>query len=167
MNHIIQNRRSVRKFKLDVAVPKEQLEELISAAMLAPSAHNNQPWEFIAITNSDVLNRIAELLPNAAPCKTAAAAIVIVALPKDGSLEGYYPQECGAAAQNILLQATDMELGSCWCGVWPKENRIAAIRTLLNVPKNIIPFCVIAIGVSDETPCPRKIPDIASVTRYI
>ena len=167
MNNIIENRRSIRKFKQDIPVPREQLDELICAAMLAPSAYNNQPWEFIALTNRDILIQISEILPNAASCKTAPAAIVIVALPKSGRLDGYYPQECGAAAQNILLQAADMGLGACWCGVWPVEDRIAAIQALLNVPESKIPFCVIAVGTADEIPRPRKYPDSEKIGRYI
>ena len=156
MNSIIKNRRSIRNFKGDIPVTRERLDELIRAAMLAPSAYNNQPWEFIAVINRDVLNRIAEALPNAAPCKTAPAAIVIVASPKSGRLKDYYPQECGAAAQNILLQAVDMGLGACWCGVWPVDERIAAMRELLGVSPPKIPFCVIAVGMPEEAPLKKE-----------
>ena len=167
MNHIIENRRSIRKFKPDIPITREQLDELIHAAMLAPSAYNNQPWELIAITNRELLCRIAEALPNAVPCTTSPAAIVIVAVPKHGRLEDYYPQEWGAAAQNILLQVEDMGLGSCWCGVWPVGERIQAVRALLEVPESKIPFCVIAVGVADESPRPRKNLEPSKVTRFL
>lgn len=167
MNPIIQTRRSVRRFRPDITLTQEQLDELLRAALLAPSAYNNQPWEFIAVTNRERLRRIAEALPNAVPCATASAAIVIVAVPKHGRLEGYYPPECGAAAQNVLLQATDSGLGSCWCGVWPLEERIATIRTLLEVPENKVPFCVIAVGLAEENPRPRKNLELAKVVRYL
>jgi nitroreductase len=45
-----------------------------------------------------------------------------------------------------------MGLGACWCGVYPREERIAHIRDMFNIPPSKIPFCVIAIGAPDETP---------------
>jgi len=94
---IIQNRR-VQKFKYNIHVTKEQLDELLCAAILAPSAHNNQPWEFIVVTNRDIVNKHVEILLNTTPCKTDAVVIVIGATPKIEVLEDYFPQECGAFA---------------------------------------------------------------------
>mgnify|MGYP001457346111 CR=1 FL=1 len=91
----------------------------------------------------------------------------MVALPKSGRLENYYPQECGAAAQNILLQAIDMGLGACWCGIWPIEARIEALRVIFDVPESKIPFCVIAVGMIDETPRLRKNLHPFEITKYI
>jgi nitroreductase len=93
--------------------------------------------------------------------ETASLAIVVVALPEtqadinDGLAVGFYPQDCGAATQNILLQAVELGLGTCWCGVYPKENRIAEIREIFEIADTKIPFCVIAVGVPDENPEPR------------
>ena len=44
-------------------------------------------------------------------------------------------------------------LGACWCGVYPKDDRIAEIQSVLGISK--LPFCVIAIGIPDEDPNPR------------
>ena len=134
MNEIIKNRRSVRKYQSDKPVTKEQLNLLLEAAMLAPSACNSRPWEFIAITNRELLNEIAKVHPYAKMCETATAAIIVVAIPQRGRPQGYYPQDCGAATQNILLEAVSMGLGTCWCGVYPKEDRIALLRELLDIP---------------------------------
>ena len=152
MNVSIKNRRSIRKYHADKQIAKEQLNQLMEAAMLAPSACNSRPWEFIAITNRKILDEIARIHPNAKMCATATAAIVVVALPQEGRPEGYYPQDCGAATQNILLEAEAMGLGTCWCGVHPKEDRTASIRALLDIKEPKIPFNVIAIGYSAETP---------------
>jgi nitroreductase len=123
--------------------------------MSAPSACNSRPWEFIAITKRETLDEIARVHPYAKMCKTATAAIIVVATPKTGMAEGYFPQDCGAATQNILLEAVSMGLGACWCGVYPKEERIASIRELFKIPKKKIPFNVIAIGKPDESPDKR------------
>jgi nitroreductase len=151
----IRNRRSVRKFQPGKPVTREQLDRLLEAAMLAPSACNSRPWEFVAVTRREVLDEIARIHPYATMCTTASAAIVVVAVPQDGRPEGYFPQDCGAATQNILLEAVSMGLGTCWCGVFPREERMASLAELLHVAAPKIPFNVIAIGVPAETPAQR------------
>ncbi|MDR2965119.1 MAG: nitroreductase family protein [Treponema sp.] len=156
MNEIIKNRRSIRKFKPDVPVTKEQLNRMLEAAMMAPSACNSRPWEFIAITKREVLDEIAKVHPHAKMCETASAAIIIVAIPQtDAKPAGYYPQDCGAATQNILLEAVSLGLGTCWCGIYPRDEQIADFRKLFNINEPKIPFCVIAIGTPAEEPAPR------------
>jgi len=152
MNEMIEKRRSIRRFKVGSPVTKEQLDSLMDAAMAAPSAWNSRPWEFIAITKREILDEIAETHPFAKMCKTAAAAIVIVTTPQMGKVEGYFPQDCAAATQNILLEAVSLGLGACWCGVYPKEDRIAEFRRILNINEPKIPFCVIAVGTPEESP---------------
>lgn len=156
---IIKNRRSIRKFKA-TPVPEEKIHALLEAAMLAPSACNTRPWRFIAITSREMLNNLAEIHPYAKMLQTAPLCIAIIALPKaqerdDGLPEGFFPQDCGAATQNILLQAEAMGLGTCWCGVYPKEATQAAVADALKTPADEIPFCLIAIGEKDENPNPR------------
>jgi len=152
MNNLIENRRSVRKFRADKPVTREQLNRLLEAAMFAPSACNTRPWEFIAITKREILNEIANAHPYAKMCETATAAIIVVAIPQNGMPGDYFPQDCGAATQNILLEAVSMGLGACWCGVYPKEQLITSIRNILKIPEPKIPFNVIAIGIPDESP---------------
>ena len=152
MSSVIETRRSVRKYKTDKPVTKEQLKRLLTAAMLAPSACNSRPWEFIAVTKREPLDEIVRIHPHAKMCETATAAIIVVAVPQTGRPEGYFPQDCAAATQNILLEAVAMGLGTCWCGVYPRDHMIAAFRELFQIPEPKIPFSVIAIGTPDETP---------------
>jgi nitroreductase len=152
MYNPIENRRSIRKYRTDKPVTKEQLNKLLEAAMLAPSACNTRPWEFIAVTKRETLDKIAEIHPYAQMCLTAPAAIIVIAIPQVEMPEGYFPQDCGAATQNILLEAASMGLGTCWCGVYPKEERIISVRGLFNIQEPKIPFNVIAVGTPDESP---------------
>jgi len=162
---LIESRQSIRKFKTDKPVTREQLNRLLEAAMFAPSACNTRPWEFIAITKRETLNAIANIHPYAKMCETATAAIIVVAIPQTGTMpEGYFPQDCAAATQNILLEAVSIGLGACWCGVYPKEERISSIRDLLKIPEPKIPFNVIAIGAPDESPVKRGFFEEAKVT---
>ena len=134
---------------------------LLEAAMLSPSACNTRPWRFIAITNRVKLDLLADAHSHAKMLKSAQAAIVIIALPKTqedihkGLPSGFYPQDCAAATQNILIQAESMGLSTCWCGVHPRETTIAAIAEFFDIPNHEIPFCVIAIGQKAESPNPR------------
>jgi len=167
MTEVIQNRRSIRRFKPGEPLTKAQMNQLLEAAMLAPSACNTRPWEFIAITKREILDEIAETHSHAKMCKTAMAAIIVVALPQEAELpNGFFPQCCGAATQNILLEATAMGFGSCWCGVYPKQEKVEQISKMFNIEAGKIPFCVIAIGHADETPDRRGFFDETKV-RYI
>jgi len=165
MIEAIENRRSIRKFNPEKPVTREQLNRLLEAAMLAPSACNSRPWEFIAVTKREVLDEIARVHPYAKMCATAAAAIIVVAIPQTKNVpEGYYPQDCGAATQNILLEAASLGLGTCWCGVYPRDELIPSIRKLFNIPEPKIPFNVIAIGTPAETPQRRGFFEESKVT---
>jgi nitroreductase len=155
----IRKRRSIRKFKPGAVVTDEQVKLLLEAAMLAPSACNTRPWEFIVVRDRTKLEQIRTTHPYTGMLETASLAIIMLALPEaqesisDGLPKGFYPQDCGAATQNILLAAVELGLGGCWCGVYPKEVRIAEMREILGTEK--LPFCVIAVGVPDEAPEPR------------
>ena len=164
MNDVIKNRRSIRKFDSGVPVTKEQLNQLLEAAMMAPSACNSRPWEFIAVTKRETLDAIARIHPYATMCETACAAIIVVAIPQTGKPEGYFPQDCGAAVQNILLEAVSMRLGTCWCGVYPRQERMDDFRKLFGINEPKIPFCVIAIGTPAESPERRGFFDEFRVT---
>jgi nitroreductase len=166
MHELIENRRSIRKFKAGAPVSREQLNQLVGAAMLAPSAHNTRPWEFIVVTNRERLDAIPTFHRYGKMCQTASAAIVVVALPQDGKVEGFYPQDCGAATQNILLEAVALGLGACWCGIYPVSDHIAGTRRLFDIPETKMPFNIIAIGVPDEAPIQRGFFDEAKI-RYV
>jgi len=155
MNEIIKNRRSIRKFHSDKTVTKEQINQMLGAAMAAPSACNSRPWEFIAITKREKLDEIARVHPFSGMCATATAAIVVVAVPQTEGPIGFFPQDCAAATQNILLEAVSLELGACWCGVYPNYEIIPGIRALFGIDEPKIPFCIIAIGKPAEAPAPR------------
>ena len=151
-------RRSIRRYT-GAPVSEEQIDLLLRAAMCAPSARNARPWEFMIITDRDLLDKIADVHPYAKMLKTAPCAIIVCALPERSASDasgGYFQQDCAAATQNILLQAVSMGLGSVWCGVYPRPERIKSIRELLCLPEHVIPFNVIAVGYPDEEPRPME-----------
>lgn len=147
--NMIFKRTSVRKYKTD-PVAKEQIELLLKAGMAAPSACNAQPWEFIVVEKRETLDKITQIHPFSQMLKEAPLAIVVCgdttkkpAFVPD--LEAW-PLDCSAATQNIMLQATEMGLGSVWLGVYPKKDFCSDVAKLFNLPEHVISLSIIAIG---------------------
>lgn len=154
---MIFERTSIRKYE-NKAVSKEQIEMLLKAAMAAPSAKNVQPWEFVVLQNRETLLKITEFHPFAQMLKEAPAAIVVCGNKTKIALEGVedlWAQDCAAATQNILLQATDMGLGSVWIGIYPNKPHEKNVTDLVNLPDYIVPFSIVAIGYPAEEPEPK------------
>ena len=151
----IRSRRSIRKYKPGVEIPNEDIKQILEAAMMAPSACNTRPWEFVVIKDRSKLEEIMAVHPYASMLKTASLAIIVCAKPElqDGICPGYFPEDCGAATQNILLSAAALGYGTCWCGVYPMESRMEAIKKVIGVDS--VPFSVVAMGVADEAPAAR------------
>jgi nitroreductase len=144
---VIHSRKSVRQFT-DEQVSREQLEILVRAGMAGPTAMNRQPWAFIAIDNRDVLDALSDELNGNAILKRATAAIVVCgdlskAIP---SVPDYWVQDCSAAAQNILLAVEGIGLGAVWIGIFPRDERMNAVKKVAKLPDHLIPLNVIAIG---------------------
>jgi len=144
----ILNRRSIRKFE-DRPVEKEKIDKLLRAAMQAPSAANQQPWEFIVVENKESLNTLSLTTPYSKPVADSAVTLVLLANSKDFKVPTGWQQDMGAAAQNILLEATHLELGAVWLGVATADVAVDYINNLYNLPEYIKPFAMIAIGYPD------------------
>lgn len=152
----IRSRRSIRKYIPGADVPDADIKEMLTSAMMAPSACNTRPWEFVVVKNADVKAKITELYPYTSMLKTATVAIVVCGRPdlQEGVCGGFWPQDCGAAVENILLSALALGYGSCWCGLYPAdEERNSALASLLGVSS--VPLACVAVGVADEKPNAR------------
>ena len=145
----ILERRSIRKYS-EEPVSDEDIEKLLKAAMAAPSAGNQQPWEFIVIKDKSVMNDITKVHPYSQMLKHAELAIVVCADLDKEKHHGYWPQDCAAATENILIEAQYLGLGAVWLGVYPREERVSGIKKLLNLPEKIMPLSIISIGYPAE-----------------
>jgi nitroreductase len=145
----ILTRRSVRKYTSQL-VPEEVVKRLLSAAMQAPSAGNQQPWHFILVTRREQLNAMAEVLPYGKMLTQAPLSIVICAGMIGLKHQDYWVQDCSAATQNLLLAANASGLGAVWLGVYPREDRIQNITRLLELPNYVVPLCAVALGFPAE-----------------
>jgi nitroreductase len=160
---IIRERRSIRRFKSD-DVAEEDVRWVLDAAMHAPSAGNQRPWHFIVFRNQETRNILAKTGPNA---RFAAECPVVILVCGDTSREthkGYWPVDCSAAVENMLLEATSRGLGSLWLGVYPRQERIEYLKKNLQVPEHIIPFALICLGYAAEQPAKKGFYDPDAVS---
>ena len=144
----IMTRSSVRAF-LDKPVSDETVEQLLKAAMAAPSAKNSQPWAFVVIKDRELLEKLGNSLPNAKMTATAPVAVVICGV-LDKTLPGeareYWIQDAAAATENFLLAVHALGLGAVWTGVHPISERIRILKDTLRLPDGVEPFCLIPFG---------------------
>ncbi len=145
----IRNRRSIRKYTSQ-PVPQDLVSKLLEAAMAAPSAGNEQPWEFISITNRDVLQAITKVHPYSQALKEAPLAIVVCGDLDREKYPGMWVEDCSAATENILLEAEECGLGGVWLGVYPHDDRVRGISELLKLPAGVIPLSLVAVGYPAE-----------------
>ncbi|MHC1694755.1 MAG: nitroreductase family protein [Eubacteriales bacterium] len=148
MDDMLFERRSIRKYVKDSHVTTEQLDYILHAAMLSPSANNRQPWEFLVADDKELLDKIAAIHPYAKMLPSAGCGIIV--LGKNDVAPGFWPVDCAAATTTILYAATSLGLGSCWCGLYPREERMEPVSSLLSLPENLKPFSLIVLGVPDE-----------------
>ena len=141
----IHTRRSIRRY-LDKPVNEELVQKLLAAAMQAPSARNQQPWQFVVIDDRAVLAKIPDFMPNAPMAAAAPLAILVCGDLDLEKSEGYWVVDCAAATENLLLAAHALGLGACWCGVYPRQMRMDGLRKLLGLPQNVIAHSLVVIG---------------------
>ena len=156
-------RRSVRKFT-DQPIDEETIDRLLACAMAGPSACNYRPWAFYVVKSAEK----REALRHVSRFSNMESALnIVVAGDLTRSItradNDFWIQDCAAAAENILLAATDAGLGACWCGLYPMTAAVNNVRAALNLPETIVPMALIHLGHPAETPEPRTQYDAACV----
>lgn len=147
---VVMQRKSVRRYT-DKLVSDENIKELMIAAQQAPSANNQQPWEFVVVTNKDTLTHLSKASGGAWMLADAPLGIIVV-MKDDGKSPLMKPQDCGAAVENILLRAVELGLGAVWIGVYPLEDRMNYVNKALHITRGTA-FAQIAIGYpADDKP---------------
>ncbi|WP_136795215.1 nitroreductase family protein [Desulfosediminicola ganghwensis] len=141
----INTRRSIRSYT-DQPVSDEMVQDIIKAGMLAPSAGNQRPWHFIVIRDQELLAKVPDFQSYAKMVTKAPVSILVCGDPEGKKWPDFWPQDCSAALQNMLLAARGLGLGTVWAGIYPLEERIVATRNLFGIPENVIPFAIMPIG---------------------
>jgi nitroreductase len=145
-NSVIYRRHSVRNYT-DDPLDADQIEHILHAGMAGPSANNAQPWSFVIIDDRKLLDAIAKGHPYARMISKAPLAVVPLVKKAVAERDPFYPQDLGAAVENMLLAAAECGVGSVWCGVHPVKEVEKFFIDLLNIPAEFFPFAVIAFGI--------------------
>jgi nitroreductase len=143
----IRKRRSVREYTGE-PIPREDLETIVDAGRLAASGHNNQPWDFIVVTNQEMIQR----LKVAANWMDKAGAIIAVVVDPSSR---WWQEDGSAAVENMLIAATALGYGSCWLQGYtmPREEEF---KTLLAIPREKRLLTLVPLGVPVQWPTKEK-----------
>ncbi len=146
---LLLKRKSIRQFK-SKPIAEEAITAMLQSAMQAPSARNQQPWEFVVIKRRDILDQLSETKGGAKPLAAAPLGILLL-MREDVGAPSMRPQDMAAATQNLLLEAANLSLGAVWIGVYPREETMDKVRAIITVPKHLLPFAIVAIGHPDQS----------------
>ena len=156
------SRRSIRKYTHE-PVSEAEVKTLLEAAMAAPSASNRKPRHFVVVNERETLDRLGEAHPYGKMLFEAPLCIAVWGDTRRA--EHYWVQDCSAATENLLLAVAALGLGAVWLGVYPRENRISAIRNVLDLPEAAVPLSLVSIGHPAEDKEPRTQYDQTRVHR--
>ena len=153
------SRVSVRQFS-DRVITDEEVHAILEAGMSGPTATNARPWSFIVVRDPETMQKMADAnMKYAEPLRRAKMAILVC-----GDLERAFPAapdfwvvDGSIAAQNMILAAHAMGIGSVWLGVWPVEQRVKNQAELFALPETQIPHSVIAFGYPLEPSTKEKL----------
>jgi len=143
------HRISVRKFE-DKKVEWEKTEQMLRAAMQAPSAQNQQPWEFYVVEDRETLDKLSEVSPYTGLLKGAPNAIVS-AYRTNCLLPDYAHIDMSIAMENMWLMTDDLGLGGVWMGIAPREERMKAVEEIMDMPDNLRAFGIFGYGYPAES----------------
>ncbi len=149
----IYKRRSIRKYN-DKKIEPEKIKMLLKAGMNAPSAHNLKPYDLIVVENKDTLKRLSETGKFSHMLEYAAAAIITCSKANEEC--PYWQADCGAVVENILLEATDLGIASCWIGEYPNMEKSTQVKRILKIPEDYQVFATISLGYSEITKEPNN-----------
>ncbi len=139
-------RRSIRIYA-DRPVEAEKLDLLLKAGMAAPTAMNCKPWEFVVVTEAEILGQFRKRLMFGD--RNAPAAIVVCGNPglsTNPAARLFWVQDCSAATENIMIAAVSQGLGTVWIGVHPVKAFVKTVRQILKIPRSVTPLCIIYVG---------------------
>lgn len=152
MIEAIKHRRSLRGYQ-DQEIETEKLNEILKAASFSPSARHLYPWEFVVVKNEETRETLAEATPWAS---FAAEAPAVIAILGDKEKSDEVIEDCSIAAEHMLLEIDNQNLGSCWIQIrgnnrpnnqGPAEDYV---RDLLNIPDKYMVLCLISVGYPAE-----------------
>ncbi len=154
---LIKKRRSIRRFT-SAAIETDQIERLKEAALRAPSSRGLNPWEFIFVTDRDLLDKLARAKPHGSSFMSSAALGVVVCA--DPARSDVWVEDTSIATIFLHLAAESLGLGSCWIQIRKRMHADgvtaeAFIAKALNLPSHLAVEAMVAIGYPAEKKSPH------------
>lgn len=158
LNELLVNRRSIRRYK-DIPLEPDHVRLILEAALLSPTGKNCRAWQFVAVDDKEMLQRLSECKSSGAmPVAKAAMAVVVCV---DVTESTTWIEDGSIAAAYMMLQARELGIGSCWIEV---NGRLAAdgtpaediVQELLGLPEQVQPLCIVTLGIPDEERQPQN-----------
>lgn len=150
------HRTSVRQY-LERDVEEEKIESMLRASMAAPSARNQQPWEYYVVTSKEKLQSLSKTSPYAG-CTAGAPLAFVACFRKECPRPEYAQIDMSASVENLLLEADALGLGAVWLGIAPIKERMDEVRKVLDMPEELEAFAII--------PCGYPLSDVPQQDRY-
>lgn len=145
----IYSRVSIRKYK-DIPVEEEKIREILKAGMQAPSAGNQQPWEFYVVTNKEKIKELSKTHKYSG-CAANAPAVIVPVYRKTNLMCPEYSQiDLAIAQENMWLMTDSLGLGGVWMGIAPLKERMDKVREILDIPEDLEAFSLFPLGYPDE-----------------
>ena len=160
MIELLRARRSVRKYEFR-KIEEDKIEILKEAVLRSPTSRNLRPWEFIFVSDRDLLDRLSRAKPHGAAFLKGAALGIVVCADEDRS--DVWVEDCSIASILLQMVAQSLGLGSCWIQIRKRTNADgrtaeAYIQELLGLPQNLKVESIISIGYPAEKrdPVPKE-----------
>ena len=141
---------SIRKYT-DKPVESDKIQQILKAAMAAPSASNQQPWEFYVVSDKEKIRQLSLISPYAACAENAPLVIVPCYRTEGLRWSETVLLDLSAATENMLLEITSLGLGGVWLCAAPLEDRMSKTEDVLEIPENLRAFALIAVGYPSES----------------
>ncbi len=155
----IMTRTSVRSYT-DRQVEDSIVNKILRAGMAASTAANQQPWQFVVVTEQNLKDSITSAFEYTKMVEHCSFAVVVCGdmdnlFKGDMPDGGFWVEDCSAASENMLLAAHALGVGGVWCGIYPLKDRENRLREILSLPSNLTPLNVMAFGYPSQQAAPK------------
>jgi len=155
-SQLISKRRSIRKFT-EQKIEPEKVELILKAGLKSPSSKNGKPWHFIAVEDTEILEKLSRCKKGTA--KMIAGCPLAIVVTADPIISTAWIEDASIASILMQLQAEDLNIGSCWVQVRERLTEQGTsseeyVKDILNIPMQLQVLCIIALGYKAQEKSP-------------
>lgn len=154
---IMKTRRSIRKYTGD-KIPRDKLNLILQAGLLAPSSKNIRPVEFIVIEDKNILKKLSKSKKaGSGMLSSASCAVVVIA---DTRKADAWIEDCSLAMGYMLLMAENLGIAACWVQERLRKTLFGRdsgsyVKELLEIPDYYEVEAILSLGIAKKMEEPR------------